>query len=303
MVSRLDVEFPSEGETVRAWFYKADGDGVRPAVVLAGGWCYVREIVMPTYAQAFAQAGVNAMIFDYRNLGVSDGDNRQHLDPWAQIRDYQNAISFLERRQDVDPYRIGVWGISYSGGHTLILAAIDPRVKSIVSQIPVIDGYENMRRAHGTMEYRRLWDLILKDRKLRYEHPGERLYLPHATENSESEVSAWPFPETVRTFAAIKNAEAPLYQNRSTVESVDLLMTYDVGPFVKRIYNTPTFMIVAEGDDLTLWDLEIGAFNAIPSARKKLHVLPHTTHMTLYSDQSKVKTAAKLATDWFSHTL
>ena len=58
---------------------------------------------MPTYAQAFAQAGVNAMIFDYRNLGVSDGDNRQHLDPWDQIRDYQNAISFLERRQDVDP--------------------------------------------------------------------------------------------------------------------------------------------------------------------------------------------------------
>jgi hypothetical protein len=303
MIKRLDVEFKSEGATVRAWFYKADGDGPRPAVVLAGGWCYVREIVMPTYAGAFAQAGVNAMIFDYRNLGVSDGDNRQHLDPWAQIRDYENAISFLERREDVDPHRIGVWGISYSGGHALILAAIDPRVKSIVSQIPVIDGYENMRRAHGTMEYRRLWELILKDRKLRYERPGERLHLPHATENSESEVSAWPFPETVRTFTAIKNSEAPLYQNKSTVESVDLLMTYDVGPFVKRIYNTPTLMIVAEGDDLTLWDLEIGAFNAIPSARKKLHVLPHTTHMTLYSDQSKVKTAAKLATDWFSETL
>jgi hypothetical protein len=80
-------------------------------------------------------------------------------------------------------------------------------------------------------------------------------------------------------------------------------MTYDVGPFVKRIYNTPTFMIVAEGDDLTLWDLEIGTFNEIPSARKKLHVLPHTSHMTLYSDQSKVHTAAKLATDWFSETL
>jgi hypothetical protein len=36
-------------------------------------------------------------------------------------------------------------------------------------------------------------------------------------------------------------------------------MNYDVGPFVKRNYNTPTLMIVAEGDDLTLWDLEIGA--------------------------------------------
>ena len=91
---------------------------------------------------------------------------------------------------------------------------------------------------------------VLEDRKLRYEKPGQRLYLP-ATEHSEAEVSAWPFPETVRTFLAIKASEA-YYENRSTVESVDLLMNYDVGPFVKRIYNTPTLMIVAEGDDLTL---------------------------------------------------
>jgi uncharacterized protein len=303
MVQRLDVEFNSEGDTCRAWLYKADGGGRRPTVVLAGGWCYVREIVMPTYAEAFAKAGINAMIFDYRNLGVSDGDIRQHLDPWAQIRDYQNAISFLERHEIVDASRIGVWGISYSGGHALILAATDPRVKTIVSQIPVIDGYENMRRAHGTMEFRRLWAMILDDRRLRYEKPSERLYLPHATENAEAEVSSWPFPETVRTFLAIKAKEAPLYQNRSTVESVDLLMNYDVGPFVKRIYNTPTLMIVAEGDDLTLWDLEIGAFNAIPSVRKRLHVIPHTSHMTLYSDQSKVEKAAVLATEWFSDTL
>jgi uncharacterized protein len=303
MVERLDVEFNSEGTTCRAWLYKAEGGGRHPTVVLAGGWCYVRSIVMPTYAQAFAKAGINAMVFDYRNLGDSDGDNRQHLDPWGQIRDYQNALSFLERHESVDPDRLGVWGISYSGGHALILAATDPRVKTIVSQIPVIDGYENMRRAHGTMEFRRLWAMILDDRRLRYEKPGERLYMPHATETAETEVSSWPFPETVRTFMAIKLKEAPLYQNKSTVESVDLLMNYDVGPFVKRIYNTPTLMIVAEGDDLTLWDLEIGAFNAIPSVRKKLHVIPHTSHMTLYSDQSKVEKAAKMATDWFVETL
>jgi pimeloyl-ACP methyl ester carboxylesterase len=303
MVERLDVAFNSEGDTCRAWLYKADGDGRKPTVVLAGGWCYVREIVMPTYAEAFAKAGINAMVFDYRNLGVSDGDNRQHLDPWAQIRDYQNAISFLERHDSVDPDRIGVWGISYSGGHALILAATDPRVKTIVSQIPVIDGYENMRRVHGTMEFRRLWAMVLDDRRLRYEKPGERLYMPHATEDAEAEVSSWPFPETVRTFLAIKAKEAPLYQNKSTVESVDLLMNYDVGPFVKRIYNTPTLMIVAEGDDLTLWDLEIGAFNAIPSVRKKLHVIAHTSHMTLYSDKSKVEKAAALATEWFVETL
>ncbi len=303
MTERIDVEFQSEGTTCRAWFYRGHPMEKRPTVVLAGGWCYVREIVMPVYAQAFAEAGVNAMIFDYRNLGVSDGDNRQHLDPWAQIRDYQNALSFLERHENVDPDRLGVWGISYSGGHALILAATDPRIKAIVSQIPVVDGYENMRRAHGTMEYRALWDLILKDRALRYEKPGERLYLPHATEDSSREVSSWPFPETVRTFMQIKETEAPLYQNKSTVESVDLLLNYDVGPFVKRIYDTPTLMIVAEGDDLTLWDLEINAFNEIPTNKKKLEVLPHTSHMTLYSDKSKVEKAAEMATAWFVERL
>ena len=78
MVERLDVEFRSEGVACRAWLYTADGAGPRPTVVLAGGWCYVREVVMPTHAAAFAAAGLNALVFDYRNLGVSDGDNRQH---------------------------------------------------------------------------------------------------------------------------------------------------------------------------------------------------------------------------------
>jgi hypothetical protein len=32
-------------------------------------------------------------------------------------------------------------------------------------------------------------------------------------------------------------------------------------------------------------------------------VIPHTSHMTLYSDQSKVEKAARMATDWFVETL
>ena len=300
---RSDVEFQSEGTTCRGWLYRPEGAGPFPAVVLAGGWCYVRELVMPYYAEAFATAGIAALVFDYRNLGVSDGGNRQHLDHWAQIRDYRNALSFLERHDDVDAQRLGVWGISYSGGHALILGATDPRVTCLVSQIPVVDGYENMRRVHGTIGYRRLWQEILADRALRYDKPGEQLYIPHATAEPALDLSTWPFPETFHTFKALKETEAPLYQNRSTVESVDLLLDYDVMPFVRRIYDTPALMIVAEADDLTLWDLEIGAFNAIPTTKKQLVTLPHTTHMTLYSDQAKLQMAAKHATAWFAEHL
>jgi uncharacterized protein len=297
---REDIEFTSDGETVRGWLYWPDEpSGDVPAVVLAGGWCYVRELVMPYYAEAFAAAGIAALVFDYRNLGVSDGEPRQHLDPTAQIRDYQNALSYLERCDGIDADRLGAWGISYSGGHVLVLAATDPRIRAIVSQIPVVDGYRNMRRVHGTMGYRRLWEAILEDRRLRYDDPAKRLYLPHASTDPEHELSSWPFPETRTTFAALQETEAPLYQNSSTMESVDLLLNYSVAPFVTRIYDTPTLMIVAEGDDLTLWDLEIESYNAIPTTKKQLVVLPHTTHMTLYSDRDKLSVAAAEASQWF----
>jgi len=302
-VNREEVEFLSEGVRVRGWYFKPEGSGPHPAVVLAGGWCYVRELVMPYYAQEFASRGIGALVFDYRNLGVSEGSPRQHLDPWMQIRDYENALSYLVSRSDVDSDRLGAWGISYSGGHVIVLAAIDPRVKAIVSQIPVVDGYRNMRRVHGTMGYRKLFAKVLEDRSARYENPDNRLFIPHATPEPDQDLSTWPFPETYHTFKALKEIEAPLYQNSSTVESVDLLMNYDIIPFARRVYDTPTLMIVAEGDDLTLWDLEIGAYNELPTAKKRLHVLPHTTHMTLYSDRDKLEVAAKQAAGWFEEHL
>ena len=59
-------------------------------------------------------------------------------------------------------------------------------------------------------------------------------------------------------------------------------------------------MIVAEADDITLWDLETEVFRSIPSVDKKLVVLPSTSHMTLYSDLTALDLAAKAAGSWFA---
>jgi len=300
-ITREDVEFVSEGTTVRGWFYRpAVGDAApSAAVVLAGGWCYVREIVMPTYAEALARQGVGALIIDYRNFGVSDGPDRQHIDPWAQITDYQHALSYLAGRPDVDADRLGAWGISYSGGHALILAAIDSRVNAIVSIVPVIDGYRNMRRVHGTLGFRQLNDVLDRDRASR-SRDGSRLYIPHATAEPWKDLSTWPFPETFHTFGQIKSDQAPLYENRSSVESVELLMRYSVDPFLPRVLDKAVLMLVAEGDDLTLWDLEIEAFNRLSTTVKELEILRSATHMTVYSDQAKLDHAAARSAEWLA---
>ncbi|MCW2953736.1 MAG: alpha/beta hydrolase [Conexibacter sp.] len=300
---RRDVEFKSGGDTIRGWLYTPDdGDGPFPVVVMAGGWCYVKELVQPHYAEMYAEHGFAALLFDYRNFGASDGARRQHIDPELQLEDYRNAISYAETLDEVDPERIGVWGLSYSGGHALILGATDPRVRCVASQIPVVDGYRNMRRVHGTVGFRAFERLLLEDRRRRF-RTGEGGTLPHAAPDPTTEVSTWPFPETYRTFVELKASEAPAYQNLSTIESAELLMSYSVEPFLPRLLNVPTLVVVAERDDLTLWDLEIEAFNAIPTPRKRLVVIGDSTHMTLYSDRSLLSQAARAATDWFAEHL
>jgi uncharacterized protein len=300
---RRDTEFGSGGERVRGWLYTPDGgSGPFPAVVMAGGWCYVKELVQPHVAERFAATGLAAILFDYRNFGSSDGERRQHIDPNAQIEDYRNAISFAETLDKVDPGRIGLWGLSYSGGHVLIVGATDPRVACISAQIPVTDGYRNMRRVHGTIGFRKFEQLLIDDRRRRFA-TGEDAYLPHAAADPNAEVSTWPFPETYETFLDLKQREAPAYENRSTIESAELLMGYHVNPYLPRLLDVPTQVIVAEKDDLTLWDLEIEVYNQIPTAKKRLVVIGGSTHMTLYSDRSLLAQAAAAATEWFAQHL
>ena len=101
---------------------------------------------MDKVAEVFAAAGLGALVFDNHNFGASEGEPRYEIDPWRQVGDYRDAISYASGLPEVDGERIGVLGSSYSGGHVLVLSAIDRRVKCIVSQVPLISGHRNARR-------------------------------------------------------------------------------------------------------------------------------------------------------------
>lgn len=289
---RSDVEFLSEGTLIRAHLYQPEGEGPFPVVVMAGGWCYVKELVQPTYAEAFVAQGCAALVFDYRNFGDSEGTPRQHLDPGMQIEDYKNAISFVETLDLVDNDRIGVWGISYSGGHALVVGATDPRVKAVVSTIPVVDGWETMQRVHGALGFRKLRERVLNDRRELFA-TGDHATLPMSSKDPANEVCTWPFPEVTSGFEGLKATVAPNHEHYNTTQSVELLWDYTVFPYLRRLLDKPTLMIVAENDDITLWDLEIEAFNKIATARKELFVMNNTSHMVLYTNKSHLELAAE----------
>lgn len=136
---RVAVEFASEGAVLRGFLYEAvEGDPPFPTVVMAHGTSATIPMVADRYAEVFAEAGVSALIYDHRNLGISGGEPRQEINPWIQARGYRDAVTFASTIEHHDPTRIGIWGDSYSAGQVFLVAACDSRVRVVVAQCPVL---------------------------------------------------------------------------------------------------------------------------------------------------------------------
>ena len=135
---RKDVEFKTQdGLTLAAWHYLPDHNSEKvPTIVMAHGFSAVKEMYLDRFAEVFAEAGLGALVVDNRNFGASGGEPRQEIDPWEQVRDYRDAITFAETLPETDPDRIGIWGSSYSGGHVLVVGAIDRRVNAWSGRCP-----------------------------------------------------------------------------------------------------------------------------------------------------------------------
>src|SRR5262249_34141837 len=72
---------------------------------------------------------------------------RKRLLPNDQVLDIRNAVAFLQGEPGVDRARVGVWGTDMAGGHVVVAAATDARIKAAVAQAPLIEGKDAPRKA------------------------------------------------------------------------------------------------------------------------------------------------------------
>src|SRR5262249_50771398 len=139
-MNRIDVTFNSQGASCAAWLYHPASTGLHPCIILASGFGAIREMHLHVYAQRFVQAGLAALVFDYRHFGASCGEPRQLLDIKQQLADWAAAVSYARELDNIDPERIALWGTSFSGGHVIQIAATDQRIAAVVAQVPFVDG-------------------------------------------------------------------------------------------------------------------------------------------------------------------
>jgi fermentation-respiration switch protein FrsA (DUF1100 family) len=147
------ISFDSEGVRCAGVHLHGEGDafvgddGRRPCVVMAPGFSATMDSGLMPFAERFAQAGLDALVFDYRHFGASDGAPRQLLSIRRQLEDYAAAIAFARTLAEVDSTRIVAWGSSFSGGHVVPVAVTDGKVAAVISQVPSMDGVATMLNA------------------------------------------------------------------------------------------------------------------------------------------------------------
>jgi fermentation-respiration switch protein FrsA (DUF1100 family) len=292
---RKDAEFKTEdGITLRGWHYLPDNrSGKVPTIVMAHGFSAVKEMYLDRFAEAFADAGLGSIVFDNRNFGASDGEPRQEIDPWQQVRDYRDAITFAETLEATDPERIGIWGSSYSGGHVLVVGANDRRVKCVVAQVPLISGHANARRLIRADYIAGLQKMFDGDRRARMQRKPPAM-LPVVSEDPAGP-AALPTPDSWTFFTETGRTRARSWRNEVTLRSVEMFMEYEPGSYVGFISPTPLMMVVALGDHLTVADQALAAYERA-LAPKRLVTLP-SGHFDAYV--AGFDAASRAATEWF----
>lgn len=162
----VPVSFFSNDVACAAWHLAGAGAAFateqgRPCVVMAHGFGGTRDTGLLGFAEGFAAAGLDVLLFDYRGFGDSEGTPRQLVSYRRQRADYVAAIAAARRLPGVDPERVVLWGTSYSGGHVLPVAVADGRIAAVVSMTPAMDGLTALLALYRHGGIRRLAPLVV----------------------------------------------------------------------------------------------------------------------------------------------
>jgi len=268
--------------TLAGWLYRPAGDGPHPLVVLSHGFSVLMEMGLAEYADVFAAAGLACLVYEHRNFGASDGTPRHEIDPWQQVADMRDAISFARTLDGVDPERIGLWGTSYSGGHALVVAALDRRVKCVVSQVPLVAGEQTLRSWVGAGSWAAVQARFIADRDARY-----RGTAPRTTQPARVGSETWDWVEATGT--------AGIYPNEITLRSLELLGGYEPGGYVERVAPTPLMMVLATQDTQTPHAGQLAAFHRAGEPKRLVRL--EGRHYDPYTAQFAAASGA--ARDWF----
>ncbi|KAF9775540.1 hypothetical protein IL306_006343 [Fusarium sp. DS 682] len=247
---------------------------------MSPGFSGTIEVFLATFAERFQKAGFAVLLYDHRNWGLSDGLPRHHTNQYEQTQDTHDVIHYVSGRPDIDPDRIAIWGSSYSGGIAVIVGAVDPRIKVVVTQVPFVSG-----RATREAMPNALLAKIYDDRGAT--SFSEPTYIPIFAETLEEARTpgngavmgteeAWRHHQIVKEKGYVK-------ENKVTVQSFFHAIRAEPSAFISQVSPKPLFMLVGLQDSVIDPQLQLETF--AKAGEPKELVKMDCGHFHVYRDQ------------------
>lgn len=298
---RKNIVFNSEGATLAGHLYypaEFDTGKTYPAIVVSGSWTTVKEQMAGLYAEQLAKEGFIALAFDFRNFGESEGEPRFYENPALKKVDVKNAVTYLESLPGVDEARMGGFGVCAGAMYTLMAAAEEQRLKSVVTVASWLHDAEAVKLFYGGEEGVQARIAAAQKAKREYAENRTVLYVPTISTENESAAMYGPYdyyldPER----GAIPEWSA----DKFAVMSWEDWLTTDPMPAASSI-TVPTLMIHSDGAVLPQYTKNF--FESVAAEDKKLHwmetELESPFHQFNYYDQQEeVNEAVEKASKWF----
>ena len=269
------VSFYSEGVRLRGDVFLPDGLATherRPGIVLCHGYTGVRSLYLPDNARVLTEAGYVVLTFDYKGWGDSDGP-KSRLSPYGRVIDSQAALTFLGAQEMVDADRLGLYGTSYGGATAVWTAAIDSRVRCVVSVVGIGNGRRWIRSVRRPDEFA---DLLVRSASDRMQRAltGELEFVERTDILLPDRQSA--------ELAAAARAGNPGAVSQIPLEFIDDTLGFHPEWIVDKIAPRPLMLITTDNDRLVPPD-ELGELFRRAGEPKRLVVLRGFGHYEVYT--------------------
>ena len=278
-----EVTFYSDGFKLRGNLHLPNTTkGREAAIIVCYGYADFKDAPwVYELCSRLCDMGLIALRFDYRCSGLSEG-MRGRLICLEQVRDIRNAITFLKAKY-VKNDMIGLLGYSLGGANVIQTAAVDKRVKFVISVAGIGDGGRWLYWIFRQNKGEEAWNEFLK----RIEKDRENRVLTGKSEFLDSHTEIVPSPPEVIDHVLRNRKEFPPPKgpiSKVSMETAESIMEHRPENDVDKI-SCPTLWIHGDADTLVPVTESISMYSKAKCS-KKLIIIPGADHLLL-SDPSK----------------
>src|SRR3954466_1406571 len=150
------VRFTASDNVELEGWYRPSKNGAS-VLMISGGGGNRRSTLR--HAKMLVRHGYGVLLYDPRGSGNSEGTINSY--GWGWEKDAAAALDFLAKRDDVNPGRVGVLGLSTGADIAIDIAARRDDVKAVVADGSAATGYEDIKAyTHDPLTRAPMWVLF-----------------------------------------------------------------------------------------------------------------------------------------------